>query len=75
MFTTGKYGRHLHVWDWTEHKVIQDIDLKDDGHLPLELRFLHNPDSTEGYVGVALSSNIIRFFKNDVRWQNTFSLL
>ena len=19
----GKYGRHLHVWDWTKHEVIQ----------------------------------------------------
>jgi selenium-binding protein 1 len=61
-----KYGRHLHVWDWTERKVIQDIDLGPDGLIPLELRFLHDPNATEGYVGAALSSNIIRFYKNDV---------
>ena len=34
--------------------------------IPLELRFLHNPDATEGYVGAALSSNLIRFYKDNV---------
>lgn len=62
----GKYGRHLHVWDWKERKVIQNIDLGNDGLIPLELRFLHDPNATEGYVAATLSSNIIRFFKNEV---------
>lgn len=62
----GKYGRHLHVWDWTERKVIQDIDLGEEGLIPLELRFLHDPNATEGYVGAALSTNIFRFYKNEV---------
>ncbi|XP_064387810.1 methanethiol oxidase-like [Halichondria panicea] len=61
----GKYGHSLHVWDWTEHKVIQTIDLGDEGLIPLELRFLHDPTATQGYVGAALSSNIIRFYKNE----------
>ncbi|XP_003384485.1 PREDICTED: selenium-binding protein 1-like isoform X1 [Amphimedon queenslandica] len=61
----GKYGRHLHVWDWKERKVIQDIDLGEEGLIPLELRFLHDPNATEGYVGIALSSNVFRFYKND----------
>ena len=34
--------------------------------IPLELRFLHDPNATEGFVAAALSSNIIRFFKNKV---------
>ena len=55
------------MWDWQERKVIQDIDLGSDGLIPLELRFLHNPDATEGFVGAALASNIIRFFKNEVQ--------
>eukprot|EP00118_Oscarella_pearsei_P019001 m.198834 g.198834 ORF g.198834 m.198834 type:complete len:475 (+) comp39563_c2_seq1:155-1579(+) len=68
--TEGKYGHSLHVWDWKERKVIQDIDLGEEGQLPLELRFLHNPDETQGYVGVALSSNIFRFFKSkDGSWK------
>ena len=62
----GKYGRHLHVWDWTTHKLIQDIDLGMEGLIPLELRFLHDPNATEGYVGAALSTNIFRFYKNNV---------
>ncbi len=33
------------------------------GLIPLETRFLHNPSSLHGYVGAALSSNIIHFTK------------
>ena len=54
------------MWNWKEHTPLQDIDLGDDGMIPLELRFLHNPDATEGYVACALSSNIMRFYKNEV---------
>ena len=57
------YGHSLHVWDWKKHTVIQSIDLGPEGMIPLELRFLHNPEATEGYVGVALSTNIFRFYK------------
>lgn len=65
----GMYGHHLHVWDWKEHKVIQSIDLGPEGMVPLELRFLHNPEATEGYVGAALSSNIFRFYKTQTAGQ------
>ena len=63
--SAGKYGRSLHVWDWKEHKAIQHLDLAKEGLIPLELRFLHNPNETKGYVGAALSTNIIRFYKNE----------
>jgi len=63
---SGKYGHSLRVWDWKEHTLLQDIDLGADGMIPLELRFLHNPDATEGYVGAALSSNVIHFYKDNV---------
>ena len=69
----GKYGRVLHVWDWTTHKLIQDIDLGEEGWIPLELRFLHEPTATEGYVGAALSSNIIYFYKKEVGLNLTIS--
>ena len=59
----GKYGRSLHVWDWNNHEILQHIDLGEDGLIPLELRFLHHPDTNEGYVGAALSSNVLRFYK------------
>jgi selenium-binding protein 1 len=65
----GSYGRSLYVWDWEKHERIQEIDLGPEGLIPLELRFLHNPDATEGFVGAALSSTIIRFHKNgDGKW-------
>ena len=69
-FLSGKYGRHLHVWDWKEHKVIQDIDLGEEGLIPLELRFLHDPNETQGYVGAALSSNVFRFYRTEVCHQH-----
>jgi len=65
----GKYGRHLHVWNWKEREVIQTIDLGEEGWIPLELRFMHNPDRAEGFVGAALTSNIFRFFKDGETWK------
>uniref|UniRef100_A0A8C4RW80 Methanethiol oxidase n=1 Tax=Erpetoichthys calabaricus TaxID=27687 RepID=A0A8C4RW80_ERPCA len=59
----GNYGKCLHVWDWTTHSRIQTLDLGEEGAIPLEVRFLHNPDATEGFVGCALNSNVFRFFK------------
>ncbi|XP_077865766.1 methanethiol oxidase-like [Saccoglossus kowalevskii] len=59
----SEYGQSLHVWDWTTHKRIQDIDLGPEGIMPLEIRFLHDPTAAEGFVGAAFSSNVIRFYK------------
>jgi methanethiol oxidase len=64
----GNYGRHLHFWDWEQHQIIQSVDLGDEGMIPLEVRFHHNPDSTHGFVGAALSSNIWHWYKNG-QWQ------
>jgi len=44
----------------------QDIDLGPEGQIPLEIRFLHNPNATEGFVGCALSSTVFRFYKTEV---------
>jgi len=65
----GHYGRHLYVWNWKEREVIQTIDLGEEGLIPLELRFLHDPTKSEGFVGAALSSNIFRFYKEDNVWK------
>lgn len=65
----GKYGRHLYVWDWTKKEVIQTIDLGPEGLIPLELRFLHDPSETQGYVGAALSSTVFRFYKDGSQWK------
>lgn len=59
----GLYGSKIHVWNWEEHTLTQSLDLGPDGMIPLEVRFLHDPDKAEGFVGCALSSTVFRFFK------------
>jgi selenium-binding protein 1 len=65
----GKYGRHLHLWDWHKRHITQSIDLGEKGMIPLEVRFHHNPDSTHGFVGAALSSTIWHWFKDGNTWK------
>ncbi|NXL65952.1 SBP1 oxidase, partial [Chordeiles acutipennis] len=60
----GRYGRRLNVWDWTTHTYIQAIDVGEDA-APLEIRFLHNPNAAEGFVGCTISSAIHRFYKTE----------
>eukprot|EP00405_Crypthecodinium_cohnii_P016872 CAMPEP_0206458814 /NCGR_PEP_ID=MMETSP0324_2-20121206/23798_1 /ASSEMBLY_ACC=CAM_ASM_000836 /TAXON_ID=2866 /ORGANISM="Crypthecodinium cohnii, Strain Seligo" /LENGTH=505 /DNA_ID=CAMNT_0053930233 /DNA_START=82 /DNA_END=1596 /DNA_ORIENTATION=+ len=60
----GKYGEKLYVWDFKEHKIIQELPLGR-GAIPLEVRFLHDPSRAEGFTCSALSSEIVRFFKKD----------
>ncbi|WP_435360017.1 selenium-binding protein SBP56-related protein [Haloarchaeobius sp. DFWS5] len=59
----GKYGRKLHIWNWEEREIRQTIDLGEEGQIPLEVRFLHSPVSTHGFVGAALSSNVFHFYE------------
>jgi selenium-binding protein 1 len=54
----GRYGRSIHIWDLDRRQVVQDIDLGEEGMIPLEIRWLHRPDADEGYVGAALSSTM-----------------
>jgi methanethiol oxidase len=64
----GRYGRRLHFWDLEKRTLEQTIDLGEQGMVPLEIRWLHDPDAEEGFVGAALSSAIWRFHKNG-SWQ------
>ena len=57
---SGKYGQALYFWDWEKQELIQELKLPDDGLMPLEIRFLHNPDTTEGFVGCALFGKVYR---------------
>ncbi|CAM6075445.1 unnamed protein product [Sphagnum tenellum] len=61
----GLYGRHLFVYNWPQGTIKQKIDLGNTGLIPLEIRFLHDPNKATGYVGCALSSTMVRFFKKD----------
>lgn len=58
----GKYGSKLHVWDWDKHELLKSIELGDEGMIPLEIRFQHDPESMHGYVGAALSTTMWHLF-------------
>lgn len=65
----GHYGHHLNVYDWTTRELKQRIDLGPEGLIPLEIRFHHDPNSPQGFVGCALSSTVFRFFlQSDGKW-------
>jgi methanethiol oxidase len=64
----GRYGRRLHFWNLEKRKLEQSLDLGEQGLVPLEIRWLHDPDSEQGFVGAALSSVIWRFHRNG-SWQ------
>jgi selenium-binding protein 1 len=65
----GKYGQHLHFWDWDTRQINQSIDLGEKGLIPLEVRFHHNPESTHGFVGAALSSVMWHWHKAEGAWR------
>jgi selenium-binding protein 1 len=54
----GRYGQRLHFWNLAEQRLQQTIDLGESGLIPLEVRWLHDPDKDEGFVGAALSSTM-----------------
>ncbi|KAJ3708609.1 hypothetical protein LUZ61_012314 [Rhynchospora tenuis] len=71
----GLYGRHLSVYSWPDGELKQTLDLGDSGLLPLEIRFLHDPSKDTGFVGCALTSNMVRFFKTaDGSWSHELSI-
>jgi selenium-binding protein 1 len=65
----GRYGRRLCFWDWSKRSIAQIIDLGEKGLIPLEVRFHHDPASTHGFVGAALSSVIWHFHKAGDSWK------
>ncbi|TQM11060.1 selenium-binding family protein [Pseudonocardia kunmingensis] len=65
----GKYGRRLHFWDWQNRNLVKSVDLGEDGAIPLEVRFQHDPASTHGYVGAALSTNMFHWHKPNGEWE------
>jgi selenium-binding protein 1 len=64
-----RYGHRLHFWDWRTHELTQSIDLGQDGLVPLEIRFHHDPDSPHAFVGAALSSTMWHCHKANGTWQ------
>ncbi|XP_057766205.1 selenium-binding protein 2-like [Salvia miltiorrhiza] len=71
----GLYGKHLHVYDWPNAHLKQILDLGDTGLIPIQLKFLHDPAKDTGFVGCALSGNVIRFFqKQDGSWDHEVAI-
>jgi len=65
----GNYGQQVHFWDWEKRDIVQTFDLGAEGLIPLEVRFHHNPDSTHGFVGATLSSNMWHWHKPNGTWK------
>lgn len=38
-----KYGNSLTFWNWKEKTIRNKVELGNEGLIPLEVRFLHNP--------------------------------
>jgi selenium-binding protein 1 len=65
----GRFGQRLHFWDLAERRLVQTLDLGEQGLIPLEVRFLHDPDAEQGFSGVTLSSKIVRFHRTGGSFQ------
>jgi selenium-binding protein 1 len=50
--SAGHYGSRIHFWNLAERRVEQSLSLGESGLVPLEARWLHDPDANEGFVGV-----------------------
>jgi selenium-binding protein 1 len=61
----GRYGQRLHFWDLERRELTQSIDLGQSGLVPLEVRWKHDPEADEGFVGAALSSTMWRFAREN----------
>jgi methanethiol oxidase len=61
----GHYGQRLHFWDLEKRELQQTVDLGEGGLVPLEVRWLHDPDAESGFVGAALSSTIFHFERSN----------
>src|ERR671918_3162903 len=59
----GRYGHRIHFWNLEKRTREQTLDLGEKGLVPLEVRWLHDPDADEGFVGAALSSAMWHFHR------------
>ena len=64
----GRYGQRIHFWDLERRTLEQTVDLGEKGLVPLEIRWQHDPDSEQGFVGAALSSVMFRFHRENGSW-------
>ncbi|MGB2714625.1 MAG: selenium-binding protein SBP56-related protein [Vicinamibacterales bacterium] len=55
LLLAGKYGHQLHVWDLSQRRHRQALDLGAEYQMVLELRPAHDPKKAYGFVGVVVS--------------------
>jgi selenium-binding protein 1 len=67
--TAGRYGSRLHFWNLGERRLEQTLDLGENGLIPLEARWRHDPDADDGFVGAALSSTMWHFRRDNGSWK------
>ncbi len=61
----GKYGSRIHFWNLADRRLEQTLELGETGLVPLEVRWLHDPDADQGFVGAALSSTMWHFHREN----------
>jgi selenium-binding protein 1 len=61
----GRYGQRLNFWNLERRELEQTIDLGGSGLVPLEIRWKHDPEADEGFVGAALSSTLWHFHREN----------
>ena len=44
----GRYGQRLHFWNLAERTLEQTVDLGENGLIPLEVRWQHDPEAERG---------------------------
>jgi selenium-binding protein 1 len=62
----GLYGKSVYIWDFNARQIIQTIKLdEEEGSMPFEIRFMHEPTSPHAYFGTAHGSAIYHVYKAD----------
>jgi methanethiol oxidase len=61
----GRYGSRIHFWSLADRRLEQSLELGETGLVPLEVRWLHDPDADQGFVGAALSSTMWHFHREN----------
>src|SRR5438093_4805512 len=51
----SKYGHQMHVWDLRRRRHLQALELGSEQQMVLELRPVHDPRQSYGFVGVVVS--------------------
>jgi len=70
---SGKYGRHIHIWDLRRRRHQQELDLGPEQQLIFELRAAHDPTKAYGFVNAVaslkdLSSSVWLWRRENGNW-------